>query len=88
MADKVARIEKDKWTYFYLYMIMAIFNRYVVGWMIATCELAALAKRMIEETCEKQHFEPDHLIIHSGRGPSMKFKPVALLLSDLDMTKY
>jgi len=76
-----------KWTYFYLYVIMDIFSRYVVGWMIAQQELAALAKRLIEQTCEKQHIEPDQLIIHSDRGPSMKSKPVALLLSDLGVTK-
>ena len=76
-----------KWTYFYLYVIMDIFSRYVVGWMIAQRELAALAKRLIEDTCEKQHIESDELIIHSDRGPSMKSKPVALLLSDLGVTK-
>ena len=76
-----------KWTYFYLYVIMDIFSRYVVGWMIAQSELGALAKRLIEDTCEKQHIEPDQLIIHSDRGPSMKSKPVALLLSDLGVTK-
>jgi putative transposase len=76
-----------KWTYFYLYVIMDIFSRYVVGWMIAQRELGALAKRLIEDTCEKQHIEPDQLIVHSDRGPSMKSKPVALLLSDLGVTK-
>ena len=76
-----------KWTYFYLYVIIDIFSRYVVGWMIAQQELAALAKRLIEETCQKQDIEPDQLIIHSDRGPSMKSKPVALLLSDLGVTK-
>ncbi len=76
-----------KWTYFYLYVIMDIFSRYVVGWMIAQRELGALAKRLIEDTCEKQDIESDQLIIHSDRGPSMKSKPVALLLSDLGVTK-
>ena len=76
-----------KWTYFYLYVIIDIFSRYVVGWMIAQQELAALAKRLIEKTCQKQDIEPDQLIIHSDRGPSMKSKPVALLLSDLGVTK-
>ncbi len=76
-----------KWTYFYLYVIMDIFSRYVVGWMIAQRELGALAKRLIEDTCEKQQIERDQLIIHSDRGSSMKSKPVALLLSDLGVTK-
>ncbi len=76
-----------KWTYYYLYVIMDIFSRYVVGWMIAQRELGALAKRLIQDTCEKQNIEPDQLIIHSDRGPSMTSKPVALLLSDLGVTK-
>lgn len=76
-----------KWTYFYLYVIIDIFSRYVVGWMIAQRELGALAKRLIADTCEKQGVEPDQLILHSDRGPSMKSNPVALLLSDLGVTK-
>ena len=76
-----------KWTYYYLYVIMDIFSRYVVGWMIAQRELGALAKRLIEDTCGKQQIEPDQLTIHSDRGPSMTSKPVALLLSDLGVTR-
>lgn len=76
-----------KWTCFYLYVILDIFSRYVVGWMIAQRELGALAKRLIEDTFEKQQVEPNQLVIHSDRGPSMKSKPVALLLSDLGGTK-
>jgi len=76
-----------KWTYYYLYVILDIFSRYVVGWMIAHQELAVLAKQLIADTCEKQGIESDQLIIHSDRGPSMKSKPVAMLLSDLGVTK-
>jgi len=76
-----------KWTYFYLYVILDIFSRYVVGWMIAPHESSALAKRLIAETCEKQNVQPGQLTIHADRGPSMKSKPVALLLADLGVTK-
>jgi putative transposase len=76
-----------KWTYFYLYVILDIFSRYVVGWMVATCESAALAERLIKETCLKQQIQPGQLTIHADRGSSMKSKPVALLLSDLGITK-
>ena len=76
-----------KWSYFYLYVILDIFSRYVVGWMVATRESATLAERLIEETCEKQGIEPDQLTIHADRGSSMKSKPVALLLADLGITK-
>ena len=76
-----------KWTYFYLYVIMDIFSRYVVGWMVAHREQDALAKRLIEESCMKQSIQPGHLIIHADRGSSMKSKAVAHLLADLGVTK-
>jgi putative transposase len=76
-----------KWTYYYLYVLLDIFSRYVVGWMVARQELASLARKLIEDTCEKQTIEPGQLLIHSDRGPSMTSKPVALLLADLGVTK-
>ena len=76
-----------KWTYFYLYVIMDIFSRYVVGWMIALAESAILAEKLIGETCAKQNIEKGQLTLHADRGSSMKSKPVALLLSDLGVTK-
>ncbi len=76
-----------KWSYFYLYVILDIFSRYVVGWMVAHRESAALAKRLIAETCDKQAITPDQLTIHADRGASMRSKTVALLLSDLGVRK-
>ena len=76
-----------KWTYYYLYVILDIFSRYVVGWMVATREKSALAKKLIEQSCEKQGIKQDQLIIHADRGSSMTSKPVALLLADLGVTK-
>ena len=76
-----------KWSYFCLYVILDIFSRYVVGWMLAAHESSALAKRLIAETCEKQNVLPGQLTIHADRGSSMKSKPVALLLADLGITK-
>lgn len=76
-----------KWNYFHLYVIIDIFSRYVVGWMLAQRESATLAKRLIQETCEKQHIQSEQLTIHADRGSSMKSKTVALLLSDLGITK-
>jgi putative transposase len=76
-----------KWSYFYLYVILDIFSRYVVGWMVAERESAELAKRLIGETCRKQNIAPHQLTIHADRGTSMTSKPVALLLADLGVTK-
>jgi putative transposase len=76
-----------KWTYYYLYVILDIYSRYVVGWMVAHQEQAALAKRLIKETCEKQNISEGQLLIHADRGPSMRSKAVAHLLADLGVTK-
>ena len=75
------------WSYFYLYVILDIFSRYVVGWMLAPAESATLAQRLIAETCTKQQIEPGQLTLHADRGASMTSKPVALLLADLSVTK-
>lgn len=76
-----------KWTYYYLYVILDVFSRYTVGWMLAHRESAELAERLIAETCAKQLILPEQLTIHADRGSSMRSKPVALLLSDLGVTK-
>jgi putative transposase len=76
-----------KWNYFHLYVIIDIFSRKVVGWMVAERESAELAKRLIEATIEKEGIEPGQLTIHADRGSSMKSKEVALLLADLGVTK-
>jgi putative transposase len=76
-----------KWTYFYLYVILDVFSRYVVGWMVAMRETAELARKLIEETCEKQSIQPGQLGLHADRGSSMRSKPVAFLLADLSVTK-
>ncbi len=76
-----------KWTYYYLYVIIDIFSRYVVGWMVAHRELAVLAKKLIKETTKKQSIKPGQLVIHADRGSSMTSKQVAFLLADLGVTK-
>jgi putative transposase len=76
-----------KWTYFYLYVILDVFSRYVVGWMVALQETAALAEELIRTTCQRQGITHSQLTIHADRGTSMTSKPVALLLADLGVTK-
>jgi putative transposase len=76
-----------KWTYFYLYVILDIFSRYVVGWMVAHRELASLAERLIAETVAKQAIPPGRLTVHADRGSSTTSKPVAFLLADLGIAK-
>jgi putative transposase len=76
-----------KWTYYYLYVVIDIFSRYVPGWLLATRETAELAERLLAETIRKQHIVADQLTIHADRGTSMASKPVALLLADLGVTK-
>ena len=76
-----------KWSYFYLYVLLDVFSRYVVGWLVADRESAALAKKLIEESCTSQTIKHGQLTVHADRGSSMKSKPVALLLADLGATK-
>src|SRR5204862_4343203 len=76
-----------KWSYFYLYVLLDVFSRYVTGWMVAYRESAELAKQLIEDSCKKQNIQPGQLTLHADRGTSMRSKPVALLLADLGVTK-
>ena len=76
-----------KWEHFHLYVILDVFSRYVVGWMLAARESAALAQELIAACCDREAVEPGQLTLHADRGTSMRSKPVALLLSDLGVTK-
>lgn len=76
-----------KWTYFYLYAVIDIFSRYVVGWMVADRETSELARILLSETIRKEGVDPRKLTIHADRGSSMSSKPVAFLLADLGVTK-
>jgi len=76
-----------KWTYYYLYVILGIYSRYAVGWMVASRESAALAEVLIRQTCTKQGIGAHQLTLHADRGSSMTSKPVAFLLADLGITQ-
>lgn len=76
-----------KWQYFQLYVVLDVFSRYVVGWLLALNESASLAERLLQESCRRHGIQPGQLTIHADRGSSMKSRPVALLLSDLGVTK-
>ncbi|MGZ3689637.1 MAG: IS3 family transposase [Bdellovibrionota bacterium] len=76
-----------KWSFYYLYVILDVFSRYVTGWMIAYRETAGLAKQLIENSCEKQGITPGQLTLHADRGSSMTSKSLALLLADLGVVK-
>lgn len=77
----------EKWTYYYLYVILDIYSRYVVGWLVASRESADFAKQLIEQTCDRQQVRNANLIIHSDRGTSMMSKAVSQLYADLGITK-
>lgn len=71
--------------YYSLYVILDLFSRYVVGWMVAAHESARLAQRLIDATCRKQGIGPQQLTIHADRGAPMRSKLVAELFSDLSI---
>jgi putative transposase len=76
-----------KWTYYYLYVIIDIYSRYVPGWMLAHAENAKLAEALLADTVTKQNIGHGQLTIHADRGSPMVAKPVAFLLADLGITK-
>jgi putative transposase len=76
-----------KWTYFYLYVILDIFSRYVVGWMVANRENSALGNRLIQQSCLKYGVQPEVLTLHSDRGAPMTSQCTAQLLADLGVTR-
>ena len=76
-----------KWTYFYLYVIIDIYSRYVVGWLLADKECQNLAKHLIEQSCERQQVRPDELTLHADRGSAMTSKTVSNLLADLGIER-
>ena len=77
----------QKWTYLYLYVLLDIFSRYVVGWLLAHAESATLASELIAQSCRKQGISPGQLTVHADRGSSMRSRTVAQLLSDLGVEK-
>ena len=76
-----------KWTYFYLYVIIDIFSRRVIGWHVADTESAALFKPLFEDSVAKHGVVAGELTLHADRGPSMTAKATAFLLADLGVTK-
>lgn len=77
----------NRFVYFYLYVILDIFSRYVVGWMIADRECQHLAKALIQKTTLKHDIQPNQLILHSDNGPSMTSQTVSQLLDKIGVTK-
>jgi putative transposase len=72
-----------KWRFFYLYVLLDIFSRYVVGWLVAGAENAGLARELIEQSCDNHGIERDTLTLHSDRGSPMRAKTTAELFVDL-----
>ena len=76
-----------KWTYYHLYVLMDVWSRKVVGWMVAERESSTLAVELIRQSCKREGISRDQLTVHADRGSSMRSKPVAFLLADLGVTK-
>jgi putative transposase len=76
-----------KWTYYYLYVILDVFSRYIVGWTVQYRENGQLAKALIEQAAGQQQITPKILTLHADRGAPQRAKPVAFLLADLGITK-
>jgi putative transposase len=76
-----------QWTYYYLYVMLDIFSRYVVGWMIAERETAGLARQLLQASCRQHGIPKAQLTLHADRGSPMVAKSMAQLLVDLEVTR-
>jgi putative transposase len=75
------------WTSYSLYVILDVFSRCVVGWLIAEHESEHLAQELLRETYTKQGIEPGQLTLHADNGSAMVSKSVSQLLIDLDVVQ-
>lgn len=76
-----------KWTYFYLYVILDIFSRRVVGWRVADSENASLFKELFHDIIARHDIPSGQLTLHADRGSPMKAKATAQMLADLGVVK-
>jgi len=76
-----------KWNYFHLYVILDVYSRKVVGWLLANRESSTLAVELIRQSCHREGIVREQLTVHADRGSSMRSKSVAFLLADLGVTK-
>jgi transposase InsO family protein len=86
-GDITKLLGPTKWLYYYLYVLLDVYSRYVVGWLLAQHESTELAKQLVATSCEKQPIVPGQLTLHADRGPAMTAKSLAQLLDDLGVTK-
>lgn len=85
--DVTKLLGPEKWSYYYLYVILDIYSRYVPGWLIADQQTAKLARKLVAETCQKQAVPKGQLTLHADRGGPMIAKTLAHLLADLEVSK-
>jgi len=76
-----------KWQLFWLYVVIDIFSRHIVGWLIADEMSTELAEQLINTACENQHIRRGQLTIHADNGGPMKSKSIAQLMIDLGVVK-
>jgi putative transposase len=73
--------------WFYLYVVLDVFSRYIVGWTVQAHENAQLAAALIEQATSQQQITPQVLTLHADRGAPMRSKLLAELLEDLGVNK-
>jgi putative transposase len=76
-----------KWTWFNLYLVLDVFSRFIVAWEVASRESAAIAKALFSEAAREQRVQPGQLHVHADGGSPMKAKSLALLFTDLGISK-
>jgi len=77
----------QKWTYYYLYVVLDVFSRYVVAWRLETRESAQLAKELFGAAIVRENVDPTALTVHADGGSAMTSKSLAHLFADLGVTR-
>lgn len=77
----------QKWTYFYLYVVLDVFSRFVVAWRLEPRESATLAKELFATAIVREGVDPAHLTVHADGGPSMTSKTLTQFFADLGVIK-
>jgi len=76
----------EKWTYYYLYVLLDIYSRYVVGWLLSQRESGELAAELLEQSYHKHGVDPDQLVVHADRGAAPTSKTLKQMMVDLGVT--
>lgn len=69
--------------FFYLYLVLDMWSRKIVGWTVEACESKELSSALIQRACEELGVDPENLTLHSDNGGPMKGSTMLVTLQRL-----